>query len=143
MRALSLFQPWASLVVAGVKRIDARCWRTGYRGPVAIYALDKFPEGAALKLCWYPTVRAALGGDVRRMPLGAILGTVELVECIRTEDLTPTLLTRREQLWGNYSPGKWAFVFRGAERFRTPVRAAGRTGLWLWREDHSLMAVPL
>ena len=140
MKALSVFQPWASLVAAGVKRIDTRCWRTGYRGTVAIYALDKYPQFSALNLCEMPSVRAALAGQgidrLGKLPLGAIVGTVELVDCRRVEDLNPMLVTPRENLLGNYSPGRWAWVFRGAVRFRTPVAAAGGTGLWEWRGEH-------
>lgn len=137
MKALSLFQPWATLVAAGIKRIDTRCWRTGYRGVVAIYALDKFPEGTALKLYEMPSVREALYRrgihSLKAVPLGAVIGTVELVECVRTEDLLPLLPTRREEFLGDFSPGRWAWIFRGAVRFPAPVKAAGRTGLWEWR----------
>lgn len=38
MKALSLTQPWASLVAVGAKRIETRSWRTSYRGPLAIHA---------------------------------------------------------------------------------------------------------
>ena len=38
MRALSLRQPWASLIADGHKTIETRTWRTRYRGPLAIHA---------------------------------------------------------------------------------------------------------
>jgi hypothetical protein len=137
MKALSLPQPLATLVVCGLKQLHPECWRTGYRGPVAIYALDKYPQGAELNLCEMPTVRGALYGQGCRnlfeVPLGAVIGTVELVDCIMAEHLTPILLTRREQLWGEYKPGHWVFVFRAAVRFRKPVAAVGGMELWDWR----------
>lgn len=137
MKALSLFQPFATLVVAGMKRLDSRCWYTGYRGRVAIYALDRDPEAWGLDLCEMRSVREALHwrgcGNLGEMPRGAMMGTVELVDCVRCEDLTPMLLTRREQLFATYKPGRWVFVFRGAVRFPAPVAAMGRTGLWEWR----------
>ena len=38
MRALSLRQPWASMIADGSKTIETRTWRTNYRGPLAIHA---------------------------------------------------------------------------------------------------------
>ncbi len=38
MKTLSLLQPWATLVVMGVKQIETRSWRTDYRGPLLIHA---------------------------------------------------------------------------------------------------------
>ena len=38
MKAISLLQPWATLVSIGAKRVETRSWRTDYRGPIAIHA---------------------------------------------------------------------------------------------------------
>jgi len=38
MKAISLLQPWATLVVTGVKTIETRSWGTKYRGPILIHA---------------------------------------------------------------------------------------------------------
>lgn len=38
MKALTLHQPWASLIAAGVKTIETRSWSTRYRGPLAVHA---------------------------------------------------------------------------------------------------------
>ena len=38
MKALTLHQPWATLVAVGEKRIETRSWSTDYRGPLAIHA---------------------------------------------------------------------------------------------------------
>ena len=41
MKALSLWQPWASLIAAGVKRFETRHWETRHRGPIAIHAAKR------------------------------------------------------------------------------------------------------
>jgi hypothetical protein len=46
MKALSLKEPWATLVASGKKTIETRKWRTNYRGPVLICACQ--PVGMAL-----------------------------------------------------------------------------------------------
>jgi len=38
MKALSVRQPWASLIVSGRKTIEVRSWRTAYRGDILICA---------------------------------------------------------------------------------------------------------
>lgn len=43
MRAITLTQPWSSLVARGQKKIETRSWQTSYRGPLAIHAAKGFP----------------------------------------------------------------------------------------------------
>jgi activating signal cointegrator 1 len=50
MQAISVNQPWASLIIAGAKRIETRSWSTNHRGPLAIHASKKFTPAAKL-LC--------------------------------------------------------------------------------------------
>ena len=40
MKALSLYQPWATAIALGSKRIETRGWPTSYRGPLAIGLFD-------------------------------------------------------------------------------------------------------
>jgi hypothetical protein len=44
MKALSLIQPWASLIVLGEKRIETRSWPTRHRGHLAIHANKNLPD---------------------------------------------------------------------------------------------------
>lgn len=44
MKALTLWQPWASLVALGIKTIETRSWSTQYRGPLAIHAAKRKPD---------------------------------------------------------------------------------------------------
>ncbi len=46
MKALTLWQPWATLVAMEVKKIETRCWTTKYRGELAIHAAKGFPKDA-------------------------------------------------------------------------------------------------
>jgi hypothetical protein len=41
MKAVSLWQPFASLIYTGAKKIETRSWPTNYRGPLAIHAARK------------------------------------------------------------------------------------------------------
>ena len=42
MKALSLWQPWASAIALGHKRIEPRHWTTSYRGLIAIHAAKRW-----------------------------------------------------------------------------------------------------
>lgn len=75
--ALSVKQPWAALLVGGVKAVEVRTWGTRRRGPVLIHAAripDDRPDGWGLVTD--PTVRtlAALAGG--------IIGVAELTGCV-------------------------------------------------------------
>ena len=73
--ALSLKQPWATLLAHGHKTIEIRRWPTGRRGPVLIHAArvpDDRPKA-------WVQVPAALQDAARQV--GGIVGCGELVEC--------------------------------------------------------------
>jgi hypothetical protein len=99
MKALSLWQPWASLIALGVKTIETRGWATKYRGPLAIHAAQRLPRDfdnvGAFRVTEYPDMegprptRFELMGEgpdgwVREhaMPFGAIAAVCTLVDCL-------------------------------------------------------------
>jgi hypothetical protein len=76
LRALSIRQPWAELIMRGEKTIEVRSLRTNIRGRVHVYASlgDVHPESRARVVRQY-------GLDVDALPRGVLLGTVEIVDC--------------------------------------------------------------
>jgi hypothetical protein len=135
MRALSLTQPWATLVALGIKTIETRSWLTSYRGVLAIHAAKGLPGYARDSWhlnCW---VRAALQqagyASVEELPRGVVLAIATLayvypVERIRS-DLSPL-----EEALGDYSSGRYAWGLTGVRRPAEPVPARGALGLWAW-----------
>ena len=67
MKALSLKQPWADLIVQGKKIIETRKWRTNFRGEFYIHASKSFDK----KNC------ESFG--IKNPVTGALIGKVELV----------------------------------------------------------------
>lgn len=67
MKALSLRQPWASLIADGRKTIETRTWRTRYRGPLAIHASARpyadLPTGGIIAVAWLYGCRAMEESD--------------------------------------------------------------------------------
>ena len=92
MKAITVTQPWAQLLVCGAKVYDTRTWQTSHRGPLLIHAAKRLSE-ATRALCAEEPFRSLLKahGVTRAidLPLGALIGTVELIDCIDTDALFP------------------------------------------------------
>lgn len=127
MKALSIRQPWAWLVVTGHKDIENREWSTNVRGRVLVHA-SKSMTRAEYKECEDVVldVRIArgVGGRPSHLPLpqpldlvrGGIIGTVEIVDCVQ-QSASPWFF------------GSYGFVLRNARPMRfIPYR--GRLGFF-------------
>lgn len=105
--ALSLKQPWATLLVHGLKTIEVRRWPTARRGRILIHAAripDERPEA-------WRRVPEALREAAQLV--GGILGAAELQACCRYSDLEQFLADQDKHLnepdW--YEPALWGFTF--------------------------------
>lgn len=148
MKALTLLQPWASLVATGAKTIETRSWDTSYRGPLAIHASKGLP------LVWKPFTGLfveALGDacgvnefgvlNLRALPVGVILATCTLADVIATDvsDGTGKVSEHvhhdhdqivREMAFGDFGAGRYAWLLTDVRLLPEPVPARGRLRLW-------------
>lgn len=142
MRALSLTQPWASLVVIGAKRVETRSWYTQFNGRIAIHASLKWADDDK-ELCGEEPFRTALhaGGyeGPADLPRGAIIGTAFLYGCRFTEDVAPQL-SETEREFGNYERGRYAWFLRDPFRLTEPIPMRGALGLWRVPELHASLS---
>lgn len=134
MKAISLIQPWAQLVVLGTKRAETRSWPTTYRGEIAIHASKGFP-GYAKTLCKKLAFKRALDEYnfvAPTLPLGAIVGTVEITGCYRTEEAGSMGLYDHspEDQFGDYSPGRYFWILENPLLFATPIPCKGALKIW-------------
>lgn len=94
MKALSIQQPWAWLIVNGYKAIENRTWATAYRGPLLIHAGKKIDTSARFWLRQhFPNIALPASFD-----LGGIVGRALLVRCVH-ERGTDHTLTVDERRW--------------------------------------------
>ena len=135
MKALSLWQPWASLIAAHVKRHETRHWSTAYRGPIAIHAAKTLDvAGAPDELCM-----AAIGRNwSRTIPIGMVVAVARLAGCIETR--RACALTAADREAGNYAPGRYAWRLEDVRALRQPIPATGRQGLFNWTPPPDLEA---
>lgn len=157
MKALTLRQPWATLVAVGAKRIETRSWSTNYRGPLAIHAAatrirsgdirhNRFPPEIRKALLPYACDRVAREwpGDLGKgvpadpwyLPLGAVVAIVELVDVVRIKDSAALaaglILSPRERAFGDYTPGRFAWLLGAGYGLDDPIPARGALSLWEW-----------
>lgn len=145
MKALTLTQPWASLVDNQAKKIETRSWYTSYRGPLVIHAAKGYP-GWCKEAAAEPAFQRGLN-DVhpRSLPLGAGLCVVNLVACVKTSQIYKLKeiglrLSTDEITFGDFGEGRWAWALKYEYRLLPPVRVNGALGLWEW--THSIGVQP-
>lgn len=148
MRALTLWQPWASAITHGLKTVETRSWRTDYRGPLAIHAAQRSPRA----LEWPDGLLEVMHGHFNwtAVPLGRVVCVCELVDVVSTEEFGLAVEERplkllheviegaqmeawdleRELIWGNFEPGRYAWLLGSIERISRPFRVKGARGLW-------------
>lgn len=128
MKALTIWQPWASLVVWGEKKLETRGWATRYRGPLAIHAgLGDMTEELIACNRFYAEVFQV---RPKNLPHGVVLGIVNVLDC---EPINHEfLISSKEEAFGDYSAGRFAWELEVVEVFTAPVPAKGKQGLWEW-----------
>jgi hypothetical protein len=141
IKVISLNQPWATLVVAGAKKWETRGWKTKHRGLLYIHSSTKFPDAyKALCLKW-PFDKFI--GDFNMLPLGKIIGCVELKDIITTEKWLSThdennFDDNREYHFGNYGPNRYAWELVNPVLFSIPTMAKGSLNVWEFEKEKLL-----
>jgi activating signal cointegrator 1 len=126
VRAISLWQPWASLWASGRKVHETRHWSTDYRGPLAIHAAQRLEE-VSMELD--EIMLAQFGAMWRReLPRGAIVGTCNLVACVATGTNFPASLD--DEAAGDWSDGRFAWRGDGFRLLARPIEWKGRQGFF-------------
>jgi activating signal cointegrator 1 len=147
VKALTLRQPFASLVVAGLKKIETRSWAPKYRGRIAIHAGGSLSPAEA-RGCHLPPFGRALASlehdTSHDLPRGAVLGEVTLVDCLRMStstglsghlNISPGVdprLRGDERAFGVYAVDRWAWLLADPIPYEATVHVQGQLGLWEW-----------
>lgn len=115
MKAITICQPYAHLIVIGEKPVENRTWRSDYYGPLLIHA--------GKSRSWLSE------GDEERYPLvfGAIIGRVLMRGCRTPERY---LVEHPEHADSHHVNGPFCFVMCQPERFATPIPWRGQQGFF-------------
>ena len=149
--AITLHQPWATLIALGVKTVETRSWPAPARllgQRIAVHAgrrLVRRPDDAIER-----DLRARWGEDWRVIiPTGAVLATAVLTGMAQVKHIDSssghavhndsiefgrTAGTGRTPIdpWGDFSYGRWLWFLDDVEALPEPVPAVGRQSFWRW-----------
>ena len=140
MKAITIHQPWASLIAIGAKHYETRSWATKYRGPITIHASKK----EALLTMWrlpketteavFETFKNNADLNFSFLNRGCVLLVADLTNVYKTEELNPSKL---ERMFGDWTPGRYAWELQNVRVLPSPVLAKGKQGLWNWNEEET------
>lgn len=130
MLAISLWQPWASLVRDGRKTYETRSWKPKIeRGTLlAIHAARYWTNQLAEFQHEF---------EVQDCPRGAILCVVRYKAAYRTEEAyshAPVAAT--EERFGDWTSGRWAWRLELVHKFSVPIPCKGHQSLW-WTDPET------
>lgn len=131
MKCISLWQPWATLWASGAKQIETRDWVLKHRGPLAVHAAKVFKSDER-DLCFCEPFHEHLAkvlDSIDAMPLGAIVGIVQITDCKTSEHLD-RVISSQERAFGNYSPNRYGWVASQFRLFADPIPYKGQQGLF-------------
>lgn len=162
MKALTLYQPWASLIAVGAKRFETRSWPTEYRGRIAIHAAITNKYCCSINMdhrflsLVYNTLMPFYSRyfrDLRKdIPYGAVVATAELVGChiihndhdgntdkrfaqyIERPNYFKEYIQGNEYVFGDFSTGRYAWEFKNVKMLDIPIPTKGNQGLWEFNE---------
>jgi len=157
-KALTVLQPYASLIACNAKHYETRSWRTKYRGKLVIHAgkyqykPGELPKDVA-KSVMSALTPFGLSALSETIPYSAVIAVADLMDCWRIEssyertDKTRIVnasngeqsklfyISEAEYLFGDWTPGRYAWELTNVERLPEPIPCKGKQGLWNWKRD--------
>lgn len=130
IHALTVSEPFASLIASGEKRIENRSWPTKYRGPLAIHA------GSGTQ---YLTKKELAG-----YPAGHVIAVANLVACLEfaeIESFNKDYVTHKlkpqgvQSTWADiaahkHAEGPWCWILEDVRKLKIPKKIPGAQGIW-------------
>jgi len=124
MKAITIKQPFASMIAAGIKEYEFRTWKTKYRGALLIHAGKGVDKKAMKKFEDYGL----------EYPSGCIIARVNLTDCINVDDEFREVLHKKNPSvyssivkhteWEGY-----AFKLEDVEKIE-PIPVNGKLSIW-------------
>jgi activating signal cointegrator 1 len=141
IKAISLYEPYASLIRTGAKKIETRSWETSYRGPLLICAAKKHLiyeiiadlstweiQGALAPLIGQPldlTSNTSWPGiKAEHLSFGKAVALVDLVDCKRTGDMTLEEIGT-DNKFGNFALGRFGWKLENIKSIPAPFLVTG------------------
>ena len=141
MKALYLWEPFASAMALGVKRNETRGRSISYRGDVVICASKHRDSNVGIGACKFLLAHFrhpeddTVADTMARLPYGMALCVVNLYDCVNVDSSFTTKgnifdISITERSLGDYSPGRYAWLTRNLRVLAAPVPVRGKQGLF-------------
>lgn len=88
MKTITIKQPYASLIAAGIKKYEFRTWKSNYRGKLLIHAGKGIDKKAMEKFKNYNL----------EYPAGCIIAICDMVDCVKIDEETREMLLKENEL---------------------------------------------
>ena len=126
MKALTIKEPWASLIINGYKKYEFRSWKTKYRGKILIHAGMSLEKDAAKRFSKYNL----------EYYKGAIIGEATITDCILVDTkfneelrkINPLVYARSNHV------ETYAWKLENIKKYDKPIYIKGKLGLWNYEE---------
>ena len=126
MKALTIKEPWASLIVNGYKKYEFRSWKTKYRGKILIHAGMSLEKDAAKRFSEYNL----------EYYKGAIIGEATITDCILVDTkfneelrkINPLVYARSNHV------ETYAWKLENIKKYDKPIYIKGKLGLWNYED---------
>lgn len=124
MKAITIKQPWASLIVSGLKDVENRTWKTNFRGRVLIHAGKARDKSFGMPKKLFADNKVYSIINSKQLPQGAIIGSVEIVDCVKNHP----------SLWA--VEGEWNWVLASPILFDKPIEdVKGKLSFWKYEGE--------
>lgn len=160
MKAITLREPWATLVAIGAKRIETRSWKApdwliGQR--IAIHAAKGLTENEWSIAKWSPGFPEALKDSPwfwdSALPKfafpetrGKVIATAVLANCVLFDESNVRSIAVgsgagvTELAFGDFTSGRYGWLLRDVQRLPEPIPARGELGIWTWDVPEGVVA---
>jgi hypothetical protein len=132
-QCLSMHQPWASLLVMGIKRYEGRGWSTPFRGRLWIASAARSPDST--EIASVEAEYRSLYGEKAEIPFpteyppSALLGYVDMTDCLPNDKFQALRAAHPEQKIED-SISQHVFVCSNPHVMKLPQQIAGQHKLW-------------
>ena len=128
MKALTIKEPWASLIIEEYKKYEFRSWKTKYRGKILIHAGGSVEKDIINRFSDY---------DININP-GYIIGHATIVDCILVdEEFNKKLRNIDPVVYGRSNHTEtYAWNLENVVKYENPIPCKGKLGLWNYCEEN-------
>ncbi len=125
MKALTIKQPWAQLIIEGYKKYEFRSWKTKYRGKILIHAGMSLESDMVSRFKDYNLTYTK----------GAIIGEATLEDCILVDKEFNDELRKIDPLvYGRSNHVEtYAWKLTNIVKYDKPIEIKGQLGLWNYK----------